>query len=405
MTAYNSVDGSPATQNRRLLNGILKRDWGFTGFVISDAAATGGATVLHMTEPNTPIAAQHAFEAGPRRRLSVVVRPAAAVPGCVPARADRAGDHRRGGRARAARQVRAGTVRAAYVDRGRGRAIERPCRSSRARARSRARASIVLLRNERGDAAAGEVAAVDRRHWRRRRPRRGSAATAVRGRRCLDSRRHPAKLGAGQRASTRQGQDGRCASSCRSDGVPASPERPESRAGLSGEYFDNNRLEGTPRLTRIDPRIDFRWTLNSPGRGIPFDWYSVRWTGTIIAPPAGVRRIGVEGNDGYRLYLDDALIDRQLGEAVVRHAHRRRRAWPRGSSHRDPARVLREHRHTRGSSCSGTPGVRRRQREQRIARRRRARAQQRRRRSSSRASKKASSAIARSSACRAGRRS
>ena len=64
MTAYNSVDGSPATQNARLLNGILKRDWKFDGFVISDAAATGGATVLHMTEPNTPAAAQHAFASG-----------------------------------------------------------------------------------------------------------------------------------------------------------------------------------------------------------------------------------------------------------------------------------------------------------------------------------------------------
>ena len=38
MAAYNSVDGSPATQNRRLLDGILKTDWGFKGFVISDAS-------------------------------------------------------------------------------------------------------------------------------------------------------------------------------------------------------------------------------------------------------------------------------------------------------------------------------------------------------------------------------
>ena len=64
MTAYNSVDGLPSTQSPRLLNGILKKDWAFPGFVISDAAATGGATVLHMTEPNTPVAAQHAWEAG-----------------------------------------------------------------------------------------------------------------------------------------------------------------------------------------------------------------------------------------------------------------------------------------------------------------------------------------------------
>ncbi|HEY2805716.1 MAG TPA: glycoside hydrolase family 3 protein, partial [Gemmatimonadales bacterium] len=64
MTAYNSVDGVPATQNHQLLTEVLKHRWGFTGFVISDAAATGGATVLHMTEPSTPVAAQHAWEAG-----------------------------------------------------------------------------------------------------------------------------------------------------------------------------------------------------------------------------------------------------------------------------------------------------------------------------------------------------
>src|SRR5690349_14744531 len=45
-------------------SGLLKQDWGFTGFVISDASATGGSTVLHMTEPSTPVAAQHAWEAG-----------------------------------------------------------------------------------------------------------------------------------------------------------------------------------------------------------------------------------------------------------------------------------------------------------------------------------------------------
>jgi len=64
MTAYNSVDGTPATQNRHLLTDVLKGQWRFGGFVISDAAATGGATVLHMTEPDTPAAAAHAWRSG-----------------------------------------------------------------------------------------------------------------------------------------------------------------------------------------------------------------------------------------------------------------------------------------------------------------------------------------------------
>jgi len=58
----------------------------------------------------------------------------------------------------------------------------------------------------------------------------------------------------------------------------------------------------------VDPQIDFGWTLDSPAREIPFDWYSVRWTGRLTVPTGGVRRLGVEGNDGYHLYLDGALV-------------------------------------------------------------------------------------------------
>ncbi|MBC8089350.1 MAG: glycoside hydrolase family 3 C-terminal domain-containing protein [Phycisphaerae bacterium] len=45
-------------------------------------------------------------------------------------------------------------------------------------------------------------------------------------------------------------------------------------------------------------------------RGIPFDWYSVRWTSRLHMPKTGTlpTRIGVEGNDGYRLYVDGKLV-------------------------------------------------------------------------------------------------
>ncbi len=64
MSAYNSVNGIPATQNRALLTETLKRTWGFKGFVISDAAATGGPTVLQHTEASTATATRDAFRAG-----------------------------------------------------------------------------------------------------------------------------------------------------------------------------------------------------------------------------------------------------------------------------------------------------------------------------------------------------
>ncbi|MCX8255239.1 MAG: glycoside hydrolase family 3 C-terminal domain-containing protein, partial [Beijerinckiaceae bacterium] len=44
MTAYNSIDGRHASENARLLTDILKRDWGFGGWVMSDWGGT------HSTE-------------------------------------------------------------------------------------------------------------------------------------------------------------------------------------------------------------------------------------------------------------------------------------------------------------------------------------------------------------------
>ncbi|MFL5830739.1 MAG: beta-glucosidase family protein [Solirubrobacteraceae bacterium] len=40
MCAYNRVDGDYACQKKSLLSGVLKREWGFGGFVVSDWAAT-----------------------------------------------------------------------------------------------------------------------------------------------------------------------------------------------------------------------------------------------------------------------------------------------------------------------------------------------------------------------------
>ncbi len=64
MTAYNSWDGRPCSMNPRLLEGILKGEWGFRGFVISDACAVGGAYSLHLTADSYPESGRQAWESG-----------------------------------------------------------------------------------------------------------------------------------------------------------------------------------------------------------------------------------------------------------------------------------------------------------------------------------------------------
>ena len=64
MTAYNSLNGIPCSANSWLLNDKLKNEWGFSGFVISDASAVGGANVLHYTAKDYPEASQQAINGG-----------------------------------------------------------------------------------------------------------------------------------------------------------------------------------------------------------------------------------------------------------------------------------------------------------------------------------------------------
>jgi beta-glucosidase len=306
MTAYNSVDGSPATQNRWLLTDVLRRDWGFKGFVISDAAATGGSTVLHFTEPNTPTAAKHAWDSGldvvfqstwpQHRNYWEAVRTGLVSQPVIDSAVVRV--------LRAKFQL--GLFERPFVDVDSAVAINgRPTHLQLAR--EAAAASLVLLKN------AGDVLPL----------RRGLPTIAVIGTDATEARlggysgpgTNPVSILDGIRAASGSPTTVRFAAGPgRFDFapvvVPGEYFTPPNAAtpGLKGEYFDNNRLTGVPRLTRVDRQIDFRWTLSSPGRGIPLDFYSARWTGTLRVPGAGVRRIGIEGNDGYRLWIDDKLV-------------------------------------------------------------------------------------------------
>ncbi len=54
--------------------------------------------------------------------------------------------------------------------------------------------------------------------------------------------------------------------------------------------------------------IDFQWTISSPDPAIVNDFYAARWSGTIRSPKSGAFKIGLQGNDGFRLYIDDKLV-------------------------------------------------------------------------------------------------
>ncbi len=294
MTAYNSVGGLPATQNPQLLTETLRRAWGFQGFVITDAAATGGATVLHHTAATTEEAARQAYEAG----VDVVFQSAwpqhapylDAVRALVPAAVTDSA---------VARVLRAkaalGLFAAPYADPDSA-AYWNGHATHRALAREAAAAAMVLLKNDGAlplDTSVASLALI------------GEDAADARLGGYTAPGAAPVSILAGLTA--RLGRRVRYAPGPGRSAAEYSPV-PAGRVALTAEYFATPDLAGAPVAVRRDSVLDVRWSFAPPAPGLGTDWYSVRWTGTLTAGSAPVTRLGIDGTDGWRLWLDGRLL-------------------------------------------------------------------------------------------------
>lgn len=80
--------------------------------------------------------------------------------------------------------------------------------------------------------------------------------------------------------------------------------------GLYAQFYNNMTLSGSPTLTRVDPQVDFNWNGNSPGSGVNTTQWSAKWTGTLTAPQSGTYTFSITSDDGSRLYINNQeLID------------------------------------------------------------------------------------------------
>ena len=94
--------------------------------------------------------------------------------------------------------------------------------------------------------------------------------------------------------------------------IPAEYLRtPDGKPGLAGQYFEGRNFD-TPKGTVVDAKLDHVWPA-PPLATIPaglskLDDFSARWNGTLEAPEDGEYEIGVEGDDGMRLFLDGVKV-------------------------------------------------------------------------------------------------
>ncbi len=81
-----------------------------------------------------------------------------------------------------------------------------------------------------------------------------------------------------------------------------------SKPGLTAEYFSNTHLSGAPVATRVDPTVNFAWDNVSPAPNVPPEFFSVRWTGILTPPVDGDYRLGTSCDGGCRLFLNDKIL-------------------------------------------------------------------------------------------------
>jgi beta-glucosidase len=308
MTSYNSLNGSPATANNWLLNGWLKQQENFKGFIISDASAVGGANVLHYTASDYDDASAKAINNG----LDVIFQTAYEhyklfIPPFLDGRINSKTIDEAVTRVLRAK-FELGLFENPYtseeeVNRWNGNPAHKLL------AKEASLKSMVLLKND------GQVLPL----------KKSIQSIAVIGVDATEARLGGYSGPGNGKVSILAGIQNKLGKSVRVQYAAGcgrnSPEWvtvPSANLftvsngitvnGLSGEYFNNIQLSGKSVVSRIDNEINFGWTLYGPHPDINYDFYSVKWTGKIKSPASGKFKIGIEGNDGYRLYLNGQLL-------------------------------------------------------------------------------------------------
>ena len=288
MASYNRVNGTYVSEDPRLLEDILRREWGFEGFVVSDwygtrstAAAVEAGLDLEMPGP-------------PRHRgekLLDAVKAGAVSESSLDA---------------AVRRLLEVTLRSGILDHPEEAAeesIDRP--EHRRLAREAAGEAIVLLKNE------SEVLPLDRQKIRTLAVIGPSADAAhVQGGGSAGVTPH-------YRVSPLEGIRASCGAEvavryergCTNHKVLPLLGARLVPSGFEAEYFGSPDLSGDPALTEHSRRIDFFWEGRIEPKVDP-EIHAVRFTGTFTPEENGAYTLALTSAGRSRLFIDGIeLID------------------------------------------------------------------------------------------------
>ena len=334
MCAYNSVDGLPACANPRLIEDILRKQWGFRGYVVSDCGAIGDIYLNHKKAPSAEEGVALAIKAG--TDLNCGVEYANLLPAVRKGLAAESDIDRSLRRLLLARfklgmfdpPERVKWARIAYS--------ENDSPPHRQLALETARKSIVLLKND-GRAlplskSLKSIAVIG--------PNADSVDVLLGNYNGIPSEPVTVREGIrrkmpGARVLYARGSE-LAANMPSFEVVPASAlstsnARPRTQ-GLNAQYYDSANFDGRahrpreltvpasgrmagdipanpkPLFTRIDQQVDFNWWDGAPRSDMKDDDFGVRWTGYLTPQVSGTYELGGACLNGFELYVEGKLL-------------------------------------------------------------------------------------------------
>ncbi len=308
MCAYNRTNTEPCCANNRLMMDILRKEWGFNGYVVSDCGAISDIWKGHQFVKSEEAASAVAVKAGTDLACG-------------------------GEYASLVKAVKDGLISEAEIDVSLKRLLtarfrlgmfdppemvpyaripfsENDTAEHRALSLKAARESIVLLKNDRNTlplrkdlktiAVIGPNADAPEVLLGNYSGRPSKSVTPLAG---IKNAVSPGTKVLYALGSTLTGEA--------VIPVPASVLTVGGKGtatGFKGEYFTNQELQGEPADVRIDEQVNFDWGRYKPAPHVGENNFSVRWTGKLTPAESGTYRLGTTADDGVRFYLDGQLL-------------------------------------------------------------------------------------------------
>lgn len=302
MCAYNRLNGQACCGSNGLLNQLLRNDWNFDGYIVSDCEAITDIYAYHKLVATPEEAAALAVKSGTDLEcgkvyasLKVAVEKKLITEEQIDVAVKRLFMARfKLGMFDAPEQVKYARIPYSVVDN----------KEHRGLALESARKSIVLLKNENSALPlkknVGTVAVIgpNADQWLMLLGNyNGVPSDAVTPLRGIKE-----KLGTGSKVLFAQGSE-------LADGMPMFYTVPSDVLfDLKADFYNNKEFSGQPVFSSVDSLIDANWRDQAPHKDMDDDNFSVRWTGVLQPKQSGLHQLGFISTCNTKLFFEDSLV-------------------------------------------------------------------------------------------------